>query len=88
MPMHNLIEYSGNYSERSRSLYQFCRDEPNDDITESESFKFKSKFLWNTKNEGIIDAKIPVPLNYLVVFGKLLKYSQLIVKLILFLLGQ
>ena len=45
MPMHDLIEYSGNYSERSRSLYQFCRDEPNDDITESESFKFKSKFL-------------------------------------------
>ena len=45
MPMHNLIEYSGNYSERSRSLYQFCRDEPKDDITESESFKFKSKFL-------------------------------------------
>ena len=41
MPMHNLIEYSGNYSKRSGSLYQFCIDEPNDDITESESFEIK-----------------------------------------------
>ena len=27
MPMHNLIEYSDNYSDSSGSLYQFKRDE-------------------------------------------------------------
>ena len=27
-------------------------------------FKFKSKFLDNTNNEGIINAKIPVSLRY------------------------
>ena len=43
MSMYNLIEYSDNYSRTSERLYQFCRDEPNNVITESESFK--SKFL-------------------------------------------
>ena len=28
MPMHILIEYSNNYSETSRTLWQYCRDEP------------------------------------------------------------
>ena len=42
--MYNLIEDSDNYSKTSGSLYQFYRNDPNDDITESESFKFKSKF--------------------------------------------
>ena len=35
MPMYNLIEYKDNYSKTSESLYQFCRDEPNDNITDS-----------------------------------------------------
>ena len=43
--IYNLIEYSDNYSKTSGSLYQFCRDQLNDDIADSESFKFKSKFL-------------------------------------------
>ena len=63
-PMYNLIEYSGNYSKASGSLWKYCRDEPNNFITEPESFKFKSKFLDNTNNAGIIDAKIAVPLKY------------------------
>ena len=33
MPMYNLIEYSNNYSKASVSLCQFCRDEPNNNIT-------------------------------------------------------
>ena len=41
MPMYNVIEYSAKYSKTSESLYQFCRDEPNDNITDSESLKFK-----------------------------------------------
>ena len=28
MPIHILIEYSNNYSETSRTLWQYCRDEP------------------------------------------------------------
>ena len=36
MPMYNLIEYRDNYSRTSGSLYQFCRDKPNNVIKESE----------------------------------------------------
>ena len=43
----------------------FCRDEPNDYVTESETFKFKSKLLENTNNEGIVNAEIAVPLKHL-----------------------
>ena len=35
MAMCNLMEYSDNYSKTSGSLYQFCRDEPHDNLTES-----------------------------------------------------
>ena len=41
LPMHNLVEYNDNYSKTSRSLRQYCRDNPNDNVTRSESFKFK-----------------------------------------------
>ena len=30
MPIYNLIEYSGNYSKRSGSLWQYYEDDPND----------------------------------------------------------
>ena len=43
MPMFNLIEYSGNYSKKSGSLWQYYKDEPNDNIADSESFKSKVK---------------------------------------------
>ena len=56
--MYNLIEYSNDYSKIPGSLYQFCRDQPNKVLTEFETFKFKSKFLENTYNEGIINATI------------------------------
>ena len=44
MPMYNLIEYSDNYVKTSRSLWQYYRDELNDNLANSESFKFKVKF--------------------------------------------
>ena len=44
MSIHKLTEYSDNYSKTSRILDQFWRDKPNNNITDSESFKFKSKF--------------------------------------------
>ena len=77
MPMYNIIEYGDNYSKTSGSLYQFWSDEPNNNITDSESFKFKSKFLDNTNNEGIIDAKIAVLLKYLRNFWRTLEIPNL-----------
>ena len=35
MPMYNLIEYSNNYLKTSWSLWQYYKDDPNDNITES-----------------------------------------------------
>ena len=47
MPMYNLIKYSDNDSETSGSLWQYYRDmlveTDNPSITDSESFKFRSK---------------------------------------------
>ena len=39
MPMYNLIEYSDNYAKTSESLWQYYRDEPNNNLANSESFK-------------------------------------------------
>ena len=43
MPMYNLVEYRDNYTKTSRSLWQYYRDEPSDDLKDSESFKSKIK---------------------------------------------
>ena len=61
MLVYYLIEYSNNNSKDFENLYQFCRDEPKNLITDSESFTFKSRFLINTDNIGIINANIAVP---------------------------
>ena len=61
--MHNLIEYSNNFQKKSGSLYQLCRIILI--IKDSGSFKFKSKFLYNTNDASIVNAKIAVPLKYL-----------------------
>ena len=65
MPMHNLIEYSDNYSKTYGSLWQYCKeilavnnagnivdfDGPNG----SDSFDFKTKLTSQTDNNGRID---------------------------------
>ena len=43
MPMYNLIEYSDNYFKTSGSLWQYYKDDLNDNLTDSESFKSKVK---------------------------------------------
>ena len=43
IPMYNLIEYSDNYAKTSGSLWQYFRDEPDDDLEDSESFKSRIK---------------------------------------------
>ena len=52
MPMNSLIEYSDNCSKTSGSLWQYYRDEPNDNLTDSESFKYKIKITGNTPVDG------------------------------------
>ena len=73
----DLIDFRDNFSKTSGSLYQFCRDELNDNITDSESFKFKSKFLGKTNNENTINAKIAVPLKHLSNFWRTPEMSLL-----------
>ena len=41
MPMYNLLEYSDNYLKTAGSLWQYYKDDPNDNLTDSESFKSK-----------------------------------------------
>ena len=70
MPMYNLIEYSNNYFDTSRSLCQFKRDEleENVDLTvddnhipnNSSSFKYKASLISNRNC-----VKIVAPLKYL-----------------------
>ena len=43
MPMYNLTEYSDNYSKTSGSLQQYYKDVPDNNLADSESFKYKSK---------------------------------------------
>ena len=72
MPMYNL--YSNNYSETSGGLWQYYKDEPNDDLEDSKSFKSKEAITGktlvggNTKNVEII-----VPLKYLSNFWRILE---------------
>ena len=52
MPMNNLIEYSDNYSKTSGSLWQYYKDDPNNNTTQSESFKSKVKITGKTPADG------------------------------------
>ena len=37
MPMYNLLEYSGNYSATSKNLWNYYRDEVDDDENENDN---------------------------------------------------
>ena len=74
MPLHNLIEYSGNYAKTSGSLWQYYRDEPNDDLAYAESFKSKIKMIGKTPiNGNEKDVEIMVPLKYFSNFWRVLE---------------
>ena len=76
MRMHNLIEYSDNYSDTSGSLWNFKRDElvRNINITKinSSSFKYKSNLIGDTVADGA-NRKKAEPLKYLSNFWKSLE---------------
>ena len=60
MPMYNLLEYNKNYRKTIGSLYNYYRDELNDDanlnnftnnnVVSSNSFQYKDKIIGNTYN--------------------------------------
>ena len=62
MPMYNLLEYSKNYRKTIGSLYNYYRDEINDDanlnnfadnnVVSSNSFQYKKKIIGNMYNVG------------------------------------
>ena len=79
MPMYKSIECNGNYSDTSRSLWQFKRDEvPNnnaDFIINTHSFKYKAANAVHDANSSAKDTKIVVPFKYLSNFWRSLEMS-------------
>ena len=71
MAIYNLIEYSDNYAKTSGRLWQYYRDEPNDTLADSESFKSKIKITGKSSNNGNEKyVEIMVPLKYLKIFWR------------------
>ena len=68
LPIHNLLEYSKNYRKTIGSLYNYYRDELNNDanlanfansnVVSLEAFKYKTKIIGNTYD---VDSPIPNP---------------------------
>ena len=86
MPMYNLIEYSDNYARTSGSLWQYYRDEPYDNLADSESFKSKIKITGKTPyNSNRKDVEIMVPLKYLSSFWRALEMPLIKCEVILIL---
>ena len=52
VPMYKLLEYSDNYSKTSRNLWQYYKDEPNDNLADYKSFKPKIKITGNIPADG------------------------------------
>ena len=78
MPIYSLIEYSDNYSDTSGSLWNFKRDEIEEDvdltIDNASSFKYKANLIGNTQNNGTKNGvKIAIPLKYLYNFRRSLE---------------
>ena len=74
MPMYNLIEYSDNYAKTSGSLWQYFRDEPDDNLEDSESFKSKINIRVKTPDDNKEkNVEIMVPLKYLSNFWRTLE---------------
>ena len=52
--MYNLIECSNNYAKTSGILWEYYKDDPNDDIVRSELFKSKIKITGKIPADGKI----------------------------------
>ena len=72
--MYKLIECSNHYSKTSGILWQYYKDEPNDNLSNSESFKSKLKIAGNTPaDRNTKDIEIIAPLKYLSNFWRTLE---------------
>ena len=66
MAVYNLIEYSDNYSKTSGSLWKYYKDDPNDNLADSQLFKSKAKITGNAPiDRNTKDVEIIVPSKYL-----------------------
>ena len=63
MPMYNLIEYSDNYAKTTGSLWQYFRDEPDDDIENSIPLKYLNNF-WRTLEMPLINCEVNLILTW------------------------
>ena len=64
MPLYHLLEYSDNYPKTYGSLWQYYRDEPNDNLADCKSFKSKMKITGKTPAAGNEkDVEIMIPLK-------------------------
>ena len=52
MPMYNLIEYSDNYSKTFGSLWQYYKDDQNNNVVQSGSFNSKIEITGKTPAAG------------------------------------
>ena len=67
MPMYNLLEYSDNYQDSTGSIYQFKRDERDDNANvanNATSLVYKSKLISGTDDNNVNDVELVVPLKY------------------------
>ena len=79
MLMYNLMECSDNFAKTSGSLWQYFRDEPDDDLEDSESFKSKIKITGKTPDDdNVKDVETIVPLKYLSNFWRTLEMPLII----------
>ena len=86
IPMYNLTEYSDNYSKTFGILWQYYEDDPNDNLADSESFKYKVKITGNTTaGRNTKDVKVIVPLKYLSNFWRTLEMPLINCEVSLFL---
>ena len=86
MSMYNLLKYESNYSTMSSGLWNYYRDEINDDANAnyganyrinnsktrtSKSFAYKTKLIGSIPGDNnILDEEVVVPLKYLSNFGR------------------
>ena len=74
MPLYNLLEYSDNYAKTPGSLWQYYRDEQNDNLADSKSFKSQIKITGKSPTAGNEkDVEIMVPQKYLSNFWRTLE---------------
>ena len=72
--MYNLKEYKDNYLKTLEGLWQYYWDEPNDNITQLESFKSKIKITGKTRDCGNLkNVVVAVPLKHLSNFWRTLE---------------